>query len=221
MPRERDTALSSRGQPLVKRSPSRERVYPAGCLPRLPDRLSQLCSARAVPRTRGHRQSRSSRQCCSSAPASACRCGANPRRSWADAVGRRGRSSTSPHLDGSLASAIRGDPSFDSHPAAGGASSTPTAGDPFPAPLELAGPARPQCWLGTTAPAGHCRWRSRFSGDAVTPEKPDHQRSLFNGVSDPSEQIRRAEIVCLLPAKPAALLSWLADDLIEIAPTKP
>jgi hypothetical protein len=34
MPREWDPSLSSRGESVVERSPSRERVYPAGCLPR-------------------------------------------------------------------------------------------------------------------------------------------------------------------------------------------
>ncbi|GAC1350363.1 MAG: hypothetical protein NVSMB27_32160 [Ktedonobacteraceae bacterium] len=47
------------------------------------------------------------RQCRSPSLASACRCGAPAHRSRIDAVGRCGRSSTSPHLDRPLASAIR------------------------------------------------------------------------------------------------------------------
>jgi hypothetical protein len=46
----------------------------AGRLPRLPDRLSQMFSARAVFRPRGQRQSCSSSECCSSSLATTCLC---------------------------------------------------------------------------------------------------------------------------------------------------
>jgi hypothetical protein len=50
----------------------------------------------------------------------------------------------------------------------GFASSSPTSRHPFSSPLELAGPSRPQCLVGTTAMACHCRWCSRFSRHKCT-----------------------------------------------------
>jgi hypothetical protein len=38
-------------------------------------------------------------------------------------------------------------------------------------PLEVAGPARPQCRVRTTAPACHSRWRSRLSGRELSKEE--------------------------------------------------
>ena len=47
--REWEAALSSRGKPLVERSPPRKCVHPACCLSGLPDRLSALFSPGAMP----------------------------------------------------------------------------------------------------------------------------------------------------------------------------
>ncbi|HEX6480001.1 MAG TPA: hypothetical protein VF043_14255 [Ktedonobacteraceae bacterium] len=47
----------------------------------------------------------------------------------------------------------------------------PPSCHPFSFPLELARPARPQCLVGTTATAGQCCRRSRFSGYELTREE--------------------------------------------------
>ncbi len=61
MPREREAALPSRCRPLVERSASRERFYPTSRLPRLPDRLSTMFSARAVSRRKAAKGNRARR----------------------------------------------------------------------------------------------------------------------------------------------------------------
>jgi hypothetical protein len=107
-----DAPMPRRGEFVVERSPSRERVYESlpSTSPDLSDCLSCALREQCLdPGAKGNRAGQ--RQCGSTASACACHCGAHPRRAWADAVGGRGRSSAAPHLDGSLASAIRGDPS--------------------------------------------------------------------------------------------------------------
>jgi hypothetical protein len=110
---------------------------------------------------------------------------------WLDQCGSRGCgwSSTSPHLDGPLASAIRRDPFPGSDPARGVASSSPSACGAFSSPLEVAGSARPQCLGRTTTPAHHGRWRSCLSGDSLKQEK----RAIKEAVSrqNPSPNFKR------------------------------
>ena len=70
------------------------------------------------------------------------------------------RSSTSPHVGGSLAQAIcRGDPAR-SDPQEPCSSSSPTPCGAFALPLELVRPARTQCVVGTSPTAHHGCWRS-------------------------------------------------------------
>ena len=77
-----------------------ENAFTRACrLSRLPDRLSQMCSPRAVSRPRGQRQSCLSRKSGPSSLACACRCGAKACQARTDAVGGCGRSSASPHLE--------------------------------------------------------------------------------------------------------------------------
>jgi hypothetical protein len=64
--------------------------------------------------------------------------------------------------------------------------------------LELAGPARPQRRVRTTATACERRWCSRFSGYERALGGTDQHRSCFNAVASPSEWIRRAKNPCLL-----------------------
>jgi hypothetical protein len=56
--------------------------------------------------------------------------------------------------------------------------------------------------------------------DEVTKETPCPSRSLCARVPYPSEEFRRAKIVCLLPAQPAALLSCLTDESPRHSTTK-
>lgn len=72
--RGREAALPSGGQPVVERSASRECLYPAGCLPGLPDRLSAMCSPRAVSRFGSQRRSGTTSQCGPPSLAPACHC---------------------------------------------------------------------------------------------------------------------------------------------------
>src|SRR5258706_860277 len=184
--RERHPALSGGVKPVVERSPARKCVHATGRLPRLPHGLSALCSAGAVPGIRGQRRSCPARQCRAPSLACACASGAQADPARTDPLGGCGRSSASPHLDEPLASAICGDPSLGSNPAQDCASSSPTSCHPFSSPLELAGPARPQCLVGTTTTACHYRWRSHLSDDQVTREELATSRSFFNAALSPS-----------------------------------
>ena len=168
--REWEAALPSGGQPMVERSASRECFHTTGCLPGLPDRLSAVFPAGAVPGIRGQRRSGAPRQCRPPSLACTCRCCAKAHPARSDALGRCGRSRASPCLDRPLAPTICGGASPGSNPAGGQASSSSTSCRPFASSLELAGSARTQRLVGTSTGAHHGRWRTCVSRHQLTKE---------------------------------------------------
>ena len=185
--REREAALPGRSKPVVERSASRECVYPTGCLPGLPNRLSAMFSPRAMFSSWSQRQSCSQSQRCPSSLAPTCLCGAQACYARTDPVARCGWASTSPYLDRPLAPAICGGASLGSSPAGGQASSSSTACGAFASSLELAGSARTQRLVGTTAVPCHCRWRSRFSSYELTKEELATKEAFSMPCPSPSE----------------------------------
>src|SRR6266699_542091 len=147
--------------------------------------------------TRRERQSCSSGQCRAPSLAQSFICVAKSSSSRSHPVGGCSRSSTSPHVGGSLAQAIcRGDPAR-SDPQER-CSSSPTACGAFALPLELVRPARTQ----------------------LTKEEPANTTAFSMMYSLLSELLMRAERSCLLSAsssnQPLSLYCSFASSSLRI-----
>jgi hypothetical protein len=199
--RGREAALPSRGQPAVERS-ARVRmrlrklaVYLAYQTDCKPCALREQCLAKG-----GKRRSGASRQRRPPSLASACRCGAQAHRAWIDALGRCGRSSTSPHLDDPtfVGNTLRSFPWFRPSRRPGLLLVHPvpcvriTAGEGM-----IGSPAMPGSDHRTCVSQSLVFlifWRGTNQGGT------GHHRSSFNTVFSPSECIRRAKNPCRLAA---------------------
>lgn len=150
--------------------------------------------------TRGERQPCSSSQCSPPSLPWFFVYGAQSSSSRSHPVGRRGRSSASPHVDGSLVQAIcRGDPAR-SDPHERFSSSPPIACGSFALPLELGRPTRTQCLVGTTPTAHYGCWCSCIPRQQLTKEESANTTAFSMMYFLPSELIMRAERPCLLSA---------------------
>ncbi len=169
--------------------------------------------------TRRERQSCSSGQCRAPSLAQSFICVAKSSSSRSHPVGGCSRSSTSPHVGGSLAQAIcRGDPAR-SDPQER-CSSSPTACGAFALPLELVRPARTQCVVGTSPTAHHGCWRSCIPRQQLTKEEPANTTAFSMMYSLLSELLMRAERSCLLSASssnhPLSLYCSFASSSLRI-----
>ena len=158
--------------------------------PFLPDRLSAVFPAGPVLGIRGQRRSGAPRKSGPPPPACSCRCCAKAHYARIDTLGRCGRSRASPCLDCPLAPTICRGASLGSNPAGGQASSSSTPCRPFASSLELAGSARTQRLVGTSAGAHHGRWRTRVSHHQRALGGIGKHRSFFHTVSSP--RLRRS-----------------------------
>jgi hypothetical protein len=143
----------------------------AGCVPGLPDRLSAMCSARAVSGPWSQRQSCSSRECGPSTLAATCRCGTKACYARTNALGGCSESSTSSYLDCPLASTICRGACIGRNAQERFASPAPSSCCAFASSVPLARSARPQCLVWTTTTACQCRRRSCLSSNEVTQEE--------------------------------------------------
>ena len=117
-------------------------------------------------------------------------------------MGGCGRASASPHLDDPLVPAIRRDPSACRHAAEPFPSSSPTTCGAVASPLELAGPARIQCLVGTASPAHYGCWRSRMPRQQLRQEELAHQEAFSITGLLPSEPVMRGKNPCRLEQSP-------------------
>jgi hypothetical protein len=124
-------------------------------------------------------------------------CGAKSSSSRSDPMGRCSRSSTSPHLDGSLAQAIcRGTSSCANAQACFSASSSTTY-RALALPLEVVRSARTKCVVGTATAAHHSRRCPRLSCYQVTQEERANKETISASGYFPSELLMRARSFCL------------------------
>ena len=144
----------------------------ARCLPGLPDRLSAVFPAGAVPGIRGQRRSGAPRQCCPPSLACTCRCCAQAHHARSDAalVDVAGRALRRAWI-ARLPPTICGGASLGSNPAGGQASSSSTPCRPFASSLALAGSARTQRLVGTPTGAHYGGFRTRVSRHQLTKEE--------------------------------------------------
>jgi len=93
-------------------------------------------------------------------------------------VERCGRSSTSPHLDNSLAPPVRRSDCAHSDLGQKVPCASPSSCCALPSPLELAGSVRLQRLVGTCPTVCDRRWSSRFSRDERTKEELTHKKAI-------------------------------------------